>query len=252
MVVESLLKGKPAAGTMLRLVRNPAVSLVAANAGLDFVMMDMEHSSYSFETVSDAASMARARGISLFVRVPELAKGYVSRALDCGVEGVMVPMIKDAAEARMLASWAKYAPLGDRGVSGNGAHSGYVDIGAKSPEFMAATNPRVLVIAQIELVSAVEDVDAIAAVDGIDALLIGPADLSASLGVPSEFNHPKMDEAIGKVAAACKKHGKVFGMHAAEPLLRKWIPSGLALRMIGMDIAMLTKAMSEVAKIKEV
>jgi len=175
----------------------------------------------------------------------------VSRALDCGATGGMVPMIKNAAAAKLLAGWSKYAPVGVRGLGGNSAHSDYRDVGGDSVRFMAETNPKVLTIAQIELESAVEDADAIAAVDGIDALLIGPADLSISLGVSGEFNHPKMDEAIGKVAAACKKHGKVFGMHAAEPLIRKWIPQGLTLRMSLMDVGILLKGMAEISKLRD-
>ena len=251
MAVEKLRKGEPVAGTMVRMVRNPAIVLVAAQAGLDFIMFDMEHGAYNYETIADAASLARAKGIGCFVRVPELAKGNVSRALDCGVTGVMVPMIKDAEDAKLLAGWAKYAPVGGRGFGGSGAHTQYADAGGKAPQFMAEENPRILTIAQIELACAVDDVDAIAAVDGIDALLIGPADLSISLGVPGDFNNPKMDEAIGKVAAAAKKHGKVFGMHAGEALLRKWIPKGLNLRMSLMDINMLLKAMGEVAKLRD-
>jgi 2-keto-3-deoxy-L-rhamnonate aldolase RhmA len=251
MAVEKLRKGEPVAGTMVRMIRNPAVTLIAAKAGLDFVMFDMEHGSYNFETLADAASMARAEGLGFFVRVPELSKGNVSRALDCGVTGVMVPMIKNAEDAKLLAGWAKYAPTGVRGFGGSGAHTEYADAGGRAPAFMAEENPRVLTIAQIELACAVDDVDAIAAVDGIDALLIGPADLSISLGVPGEFNHPKMDEAIGKVADAAKKHGKAFGMHAGEALLRKWIPRGLNLRMSLMDINMLLKAMGEVAKLRD-
>jgi 2-keto-3-deoxy-L-rhamnonate aldolase RhmA len=252
MTVEKLRRGEPVAGTMIRMIRNPAIALTAANAGLDFIMFDMEHGSYDFQTIADASSMARARGLDCFVRVPELSKGNVSRALDCGVTGVMVPMIKDAEDAKLLAGWAKYAPTGVRGFGGSGAHTGYADAGGRAVAFMAEENPRVLAIAQIELACAVEDVDAIAAVDGIDALLIGPADLSISLGVPGDFNHPKMDEAIGKVAAAAKKHGKVFGMHAGDALLRKWIPKGLTLRMSLMDINMLLKAMGEVAKLRDI
>ncbi|MDD3930424.1 MAG: aldolase/citrate lyase family protein, partial [Sphaerochaeta sp.] len=95
MTVKDLKQGKAAVGTMVRMVRNPAIVLVAANAGLDFVMFDMEHGAFSFETIADASSLARAKGIECFVRVPELSKGNVSRALDCGVTGVMVPMVKN-------------------------------------------------------------------------------------------------------------------------------------------------------------
>jgi len=250
MVVEKLKGGEAIVGTMIRAVRNPAIALMAANAGLDFFMLDMEHSAYSFETLADVASLSRAKGVGCFVRVPELAKGYVSRALDCGATGVMVPMIKNGEEAAKLAGWSKFPPIGVRGLGGVSTHSDYRDIGGISGEFMAETNPKILTIAQIELACAIDNIDEIAAVDGIDALLIGPADLSISYGIPGEFNHPKMDEAISKVAVACKKHGKIFGMHAAESLVRKWMHLGLTLRMSSMDISLLTKGMAEIAKLK--
>jgi 2-keto-3-deoxy-L-rhamnonate aldolase RhmA len=251
MAVKELREGKAVVGTMIRMVRNPAIVSVASNAGLDFVMFDMEHGAFSFETLSDAASLSRSLGIDCFVRVPELSKGNVSRALDCGVTGVMVPMIRNAEDAELFALWAKYAPIGGRGFGGNGAHTAYRDEGGSSVAFMQSENPRILTIAQIELAEAIDNIEAIAAVEGIDALLIGPADLSNSLGVPGEFNHPKMDEAIEKVAKAAKDHGKIFGFHAAEALTRKWIPYGLQLRMNGMDINLLLKGMSEITKLRD-
>lgn len=246
-----LRNGKASVGTMIRMVRNPAIVLVAANAGLDFVMFDMEHGAFSFETIADAASLARAKGIECFVRVPELSKGNVSRALDCGVTGVMVPMLRNAEEARNFANWAKFAPVGKRGLGGNGAHTEYLDASKNSEVFMREQNSCVLTIAQIELSEAIDNIEEIAEVEGIDALLIGPADLSNSLGVSGQFNHPKMDEAIAKVAAAAKKNHKVFGFHAGEELTRKWIPSGLTLRMSQMDINLLAKGMSEILSLKE-
>ncbi|HHT80536.1 MAG: aldolase/citrate lyase family protein [Sphaerochaeta sp.] len=251
MAINKLRDGKAVVGTMIRMVRNPAIVLVAANAGLDFIMFDMEHGAYSFETIADAASLARAEGIECFVRVSELSKGTVSRALDCGVTGVMVPMIRNADDARLLAGWAKFAPIGERGLGGNGAHTEYHDEGGNSSSFMKKSNSKVVTIAQIELSEAIDNIDSIAAVEGIDALLIGPADLSNSLGVSGQFNHPKMDEAIQKVADAAKKYGKVFGFHAGEELIRKWIPAGLTLRMSQMDINLLLSGMSAITKLRD-
>lgn len=251
MSIQEVRDGKVVVGTMIRMVRNSAIVLVAANAGLDFVMFDMEHGAFNFETIADAASLARAKGIECFVRVPELSKGNVSRALDCGVTGVMVPMIRTANDAKLFAGWAKYAPIGERGLGGNGAHTEYHDEGSNSEAFMPSENARVLTIAQIELSEAIDNIDAIAAVDGIDALLIGPADLSNSLGVSGQFNHPKMDAAIQKVADAAKKHGKVFGFHAGDELVRKWIPAGLTLRMSLMDINLLLKGMQAITKLRD-
>ena len=251
MSIKELRNGKAIVGTMIRLIRNPAIVLVAANAGLDFVMYDMEHGSYSFESIADAATLAKTRGIDCFVRVPELSKGNISRALDCGVTGVMVPMIRDAEEARKFANWAKYAPIGERGFGSNGPHTEYRNAAKDSENFMQNENPRVLTIAQIELSEAIDNIEEIAAVEGIDVLLIGPADLSNSLGITGQFNHPKMDEAISKVAAAAKNHQKIFGFHAGEELIRKWIPSGLTLIMSMLDINFLEIGMSAITSIRE-
>jgi len=251
MSIKELRNGKATVGTMIRLIRNPAIVLVAANAGLDFVMFDMEHGSYSFETIADASTLARTKGIECFVRVPELSKGNISRALDCGVTGVMVPMIRNAEEAQKFANWAKYAPIGERGFGSNGPHTEYKNAGKDSGAFMQAENQRVLTIAQIELSEAIDNIEAIAAIPGIDALLIGPADLSNSLGVAGQFNHPKMDDAIGKVAAAAKKYQKIFGFHAAEELTRKWIPAGLTLRMSMMDLNFLASGMQELNSLRD-
>ncbi|MGE4585083.1 MAG: HpcH/HpaI aldolase/citrate lyase family protein [Sphaerochaeta sp.] len=235
---------------MIRMIRNPAIVLIAANAGLDFVMFDMEHGAFNFETLSDASSLARSKGIECFVRVPELSKGNVSRALDCGVTGVMVPMIHNGEEAQKLADWAKYAPLGKRGFGGSGAHTAYLDA-SKNPEaYMAEENKKVLAIAQIELKEAIDNIEEIAKVPGIDVLLIGPADLSNSLGVSGQFNHPSMDAAIEKVAAAAQKYHKIFAFHAGKELIRKWSDRNLTFRMSMMDINLLTKGMTELTDLR--
>lgn len=251
MAVKELRSGEAVVGTMIRMVRNPGIVLLAANAGLDFIMFDMEHGAFNFETIADAASMARTQGIDCFVRVPELSKGNVSRCLDCGVTGIMVPMIRNGEEAQKLANWAKFAPIGERGLGGNGAHTGYLDASKDPLTFMEEENKKILTIAQIELKEAIEHIDEIASVEGIDALLIGPADLSNSYGISGQFNHPIMDEAIQKVADAAKQHGKVFGFHAGEALTRKWIPSGLKLRMSNMDINLLANAMKEINSLRD-
>lgn len=247
-----LLEGKAVAGTMIRLIRTPAIALVAKEAGLDFFMFDLEHGPITFETVSDAASLARAAGIDCYVRVPELTKGYVSRALDCGVTGVMVPMIKNGDEARAFVHWAKYQPIGKRGLGGWAAHTDYRDASSGGQAFLDETNAHILTIAQIELAEAIDAIDDIAAVEGLDALLVGPADLSNSLGIGGQFNHPLMDEAIAKVAQAATRHDKVFGIHSGEELLKKWIPSGCILRMNSMDITLLCDGMRSIGRLRDV
>ena len=246
--VKELRAGGRAVGTMVRLVRNPGVAWIAKQAGLDFIMLDLEHGSSSLETLADVAASARGAGIEIFVRVPELAKGYVSRALDCGCSAVMVPMVESAQQAELLARWCKFAPMGKRGLSSVGIHTGFAPVpGGEASEFMAGANNHVLAIAQIETAAAIEAIEGIAAVPGIDALLIGPNDLAVSLGYPGDLQHREVLAAIDKVAEAADRHGKIFGIHGPDALMERYLCKGLRLIMSKLDINMLLAAMEQIA-----
>ncbi len=247
MAVQELRKGEKIVGTMVRMVRNPAIAQIASEAGLDFIMLDMEHGPYSMETFSDIAKVARSIGLGIFVRVPELSRGYVSRIMDAGADGVMVPMVGSQEEAEALASWARYAPIGNRGLSSSGTFTSFSGVGSDVPAFMAEQNKSTLAIAQIETKEGIENIEAIAAVEGIDVLLLGPNDLSISLGVPGEVMGDTVQAAIAKVADAAEKNGKVFAMHAGAALLEKWIPRGMQMIMESLDINVLKSGFSTIA-----
>jgi 2-keto-3-deoxy-L-rhamnonate aldolase RhmA len=233
---------------MVRMTRNPGIAWVAVQAGLDFIMLDLEHGPGSLETLADAAGIGRGAGVEVFVRVPELAKGYVSRALDCGCSGVMVPMIGSRQQAELLAGWCKYAPDGKRGLGGVGTHTNFAVVKPReAPEFMAAANQQVLAIAQIETAEAIESIEEIAAVSGVDALLIGPNDLAVSLGHAGDLQNPEVLAAIDRVARAAERHGRIFGMHGPDALMERYLDRGLRLIMSGLDINMLLAAMGEIA-----
>jgi 4-hydroxy-2-oxoheptanedioate aldolase len=246
MSVKALKSGKRIVGTMIRMVRNPAIARVAAHAGLDFVMFDMEHGSYTLDSLSDIFAVARAAGLSGFVRVPELTKGYVSRVMDAGAVGVMVPMLESVEQAKAFVDWAKFAPVGKRGFGSAGGHTNFA-AASDAVGFMKTANEETLTIAQIETTQAVERIDAIAAVEGIDALLIGPNDLAISLGYPGDLMNKAVTGAITKVAESARKHGKIFGMHGPDPLTEMFIPHGLGLLMSGLDHGMLLNGMKAVA-----
>jgi 2-keto-3-deoxy-L-rhamnonate aldolase RhmA len=249
MTVQKLREGKRVVGTMVRMVRNPAIAAVARNAGLDFIMLDLEHGPYSMETVEDLFKMGRALRLGCFVRVPELAKGYVSRALDCGATGVMVPMLESVEQAHLLVRWAKYPPLGGRGFGGMGGHTDFIGIGPdQTASFMAKANVDTLTIAQIETAQAIQNIDAIAAVPGIDALLIGPNDLAISMGCAGDLLGDTLDKSIAKVAEAAKKHGKTFGMHGPDGLTDRWLPRGLTLVMSSQDTSVLTAGLKAISQ----
>lgn len=218
---EKMKAGQKVYGTMLRVSRNPAVCYLAKNASLDYVMYDCEHSNYSYETLHDLFIMGRALGLNGLLRVPQLSKDHLSRSLDCGAIGAMVPMTETVEQAEEIVHWSKYSPLGARGYGSGCAHTDYVG-GGKHTEVMEASNKKIISIAQIESKLAVDNADRIAAVKGIDVLLIGPNDLSISLGIPGDVMNPVELDAIAHVAACCKKHGKFFGLHAGLKLLEKF------------------------------
>lgn len=218
---EKMLSGQKVYGTMIRLQRNPAVVFYAKNAGLDFLMYDCEHGAFNFETLHDLFITGNAMGFPGLLRVAESTKDWISRALDMGASGMLVPMTETAEQAREIVRWSKYAPIGERGFGTALAHSDYV-MGGRHTDVMRINNEKVLSIAQIETRLGVDNAEAIAGTEGIDALLIGPNDLSIALGFPGELMHPVELEAIAHVAAACRKHGKGFGVHAGAAMHEKF------------------------------
>ena len=241
---EKMKSGQKIYGTMLRVSRNPAVCYLAKNAGLDYVMFDCEHSNYSYESLHDMFIMGNALGLNGLLRVPQLSKDHISRALDCGAAGAMVPMTDTLEQAEEIVRWSKYAPLGGRGYGSGGANTDYVG-GGKHSEVMEATNKKIVSIAQIETKLAVDNADKIAAVRGIDVLLIGPNDLSISLGIPGDLMNPIELDAITHVAASCKKHGKFFGLHAGLNLLEKF-SDDLSFVMSKTDTDILAEGFSQI------
>jgi 2-keto-3-deoxy-L-rhamnonate aldolase RhmA len=245
--VERLKNGEKICGTLVRMTRNPAVALIAKTAKLDFLLFDMEHGPYSIETLSDIAKVSRAANVGIFARVPALDKSYISRSLDAGIEGIMVPMINTAAQAKAFVDLARYTPIGERGLGSNGGLSDFSGMGGKTTlDFMADQNFKTLTIVQIETAEAVDNVDEIAAVNGIDALLIGPNDLSISLGIPGEIMSEKLHRAIETVVRAAERHKKFFSLHGGMPLLQKW-KGRMHLLMASIDIDIITRGFSSLA-----
>ncbi|MDW7657475.1 MAG: aldolase/citrate lyase family protein [Bacillota bacterium] len=241
-----ILSGQKVHGTMIRLQRNPAIAMIAREAGLDFLMYDCEHGTYTIENLHDLFVTGNAMGFPSFVRVPQLSKDWVSRVLDAGATGVMVPMTETARQAAEIVKWSKYTPLGDRGYGSGLAHTNYT-VG-RHTEVMKAKNDEVIAIAQIESRLAVDNADAIAGTDGIDVLLIGPNDLSISLGIPGDLMNPIELEAIAHVAAACKKYGKSFGIHAG-PQIHQLFHADETFMMFGTDFDLLSAGCRDIKRV---
>lgn len=237
-------EGKKVAGTFVRIERNPAMFYIAKEAGLDCVVFDSEHGAYTMETLHDLFTVANSLEIPAIARIPEGTKDFVSRTLDAGASGVLVPMVGSAEYARQIAFYAKYPGIGGRGYTSSSGHTQYTAF-AEHTELMEEANSRVMVIVQIETVDGLANVDEIAAVEGVDMLFIGPNDLSVALGIPGKLTDPKELEAIKKVSDAAKRHGKLFGMAAGAGLCELF-KDELDLFVIGADAAFMFAGMKNV------
>ena len=204
-------RGEVQIGTWITMVRTPAVLTLLRAAGLDFARVDMEHSSFSMETVADMAMLARALEFPLVVRPPEGNREWITRLLDAGVWNLHVPQVDTPEQAAEVAACARYAPLGERGMYGFGPHTMYETV--PPAEHMAHANARVHVTAMLESKRAFDYLDEIASVPGIDALTIGPTDLAQNLGVlGTPAQKPTLLEYRQRLAAAARKHGKAVAM----------------------------------------
>ena len=214
-VKRALARGETAIGTMVFEFRTPGIGRIAAAAGAEFAIFDMEHTGWSDETIGMLIATSRAADLVPMVRVPTTLYHLLSRPLDLGAMGLMVPMVETAEQARSIVDFAKYPPLGKRGAAFGVAHDDYLsgDVTAK----IASANAEGMVIAQIETARGVENVDAIAATDGVDVLWIGHFDLTNSLGIPGQFSHPTYLQAVDRVVAACERHGKAAGFMVSSP-----------------------------------
>jgi len=207
--LKALTRGGLSVGHFIVEFATPGIGHLMKNAGCDYVLFDMEHSGFSLETVKAAVRFMEAADLPMIVRPPSGNYHHIARVLDAGAEGVMVPMVNNAAEARAIVDAVKYAPDGNRGVALGIAHDGY-RTGAVA-DTLAAANRRTTIFAQIETAAGAENAEEIAAVPGIDCLWVGHFDLSASLGVPGDFDHPSFKAAIERTIAAARKHGKATG-----------------------------------------
>jgi 2-dehydro-3-deoxyglucarate aldolase/4-hydroxy-2-oxoheptanedioate aldolase len=180
-----------------------------AEAGSEFVIFDMEHTGWSVESIRGLLAATPRDEIVPMVRVPAKDYHFSARVLDMGSLGIMVPMVETREEAEHLVQFTKYPPVGRRGAAFGIAHDDYTtgEVGEK----MKSANKEVLLIAQIETATGLENVDQIAAVDGIDVLWIGQFDLSTSLGIPGQFEHADFQDGLKKVVEAAENHGKTAG-----------------------------------------
>lgn len=233
---QRLLSGEKLIGTLSALPSSEVVELLSLT-GFDWLFLDAEHGAYGPETI--IRLLQAAGNCPCLVRIPEINTGWIKKVLDAGAGGIIVPQVRTVEDVLQVITFSKYTPIGQRGVGLGRAH-GY---GSQFSEYLQNGNAQTVIVIQAETREAIINIDSIAAVPEVDAVLIGPYDLSASLGVTGQIDHPSVLEAIAKVRSSCLKHNKrlgIFGVTSAS--VRPYREQDFTLITVGVDSVFLHSA----------
>jgi len=242
-----LQAGQPVVGTMIQEVASPFIVHALANAGFDFVYVDMEHGRFGLESAVDLLQIIRLTNMAPLVRVPDNQYYWIARLLDAGAQGVMIPRVETRQQAEAAVQSIRYPPVGQRGLAVARGHNDYKRQDALT--FAQEANRENLLIVQIESKSAVANVDEIISVPGVDVALIGPGDLAQSLGISLKMDHPDMLAAIETVVAACKRHNVIAGLHVGDlKAIKHWSQNGISLLSGSSDLDILLDGSIQVCK----
>ena len=217
---------------------HPSIAEIMAAAGFDWLVLDMEHSVLELSEVQSIIQVLDGKQCPAIVRLTSNHPDQIKRVMDAGATGVMVPMIKSAADAKAAIDGVYYPPRGQRGV-GLARAQGY---GNSFQAYRQWLDENAVIVVMIEHVDAVKAIDSILAVPGIDAYIIGPYDLSGSMGRPGDLNHPDVQAAIAQVLEAGRRANKPGGIHVIEPdpeALQQRIQAGFNFLGYGLDIRIL-------------
>ena len=237
-VKQALAEGKLQLGTGFGQLRSPEVAKILAAAGFHWAFIDTEHGGFDLETVQDICRTSVMVGLSPIVRVADLQYSLVARALDCGAQGVIFPRVESVELLERAVSWTKFPPVGVRGYGLAATQTDYEKV--TMPQVIEHMNANTMVVMQIESQLAFDRREELLAVPGIDTVMVGPADLSISLGVPGNFEHPKMVSTIEAIIETCVRRGITPGIQTRSPsLARFWKERGMRFLGSNNDTGML-------------
>ena len=246
-IKSALERGDTLIGTFVMEFAVPSIATILASAGADFIIVDLEHTTFTIETVGRIIRAARGSNLPSIVRVPAIERHFISRALDAGASGVMVPRVESRADVEKIVRWAKYAPEGDRGVPFGIGHTDYGDFRRlDGVKYTQQANQEIFIIGQIETAPAVEHLGEILDSGGLDAVFIGPYDLSTSMGVSGQLEHPVVVECIEDIISQAKARQVALGSYVNDfESGKRWLEAGVQLIACGNDAFLITCKFSE-------
>ena len=234
---------RPLLGTFISM-SSPQVAEIVSDSGFDLVIIDMEHSPFTIDSVQNSLQVMGDK-IMKIVRVPGNDEIWIKRVLDTGCDGILVPMVNTAADALKVVQSSKYPLVGKRSVGLARAH-GY---GATFSEYIEKANGELVIMIQIEHKEGIRNIDEILKVEGIDSIFIGPYDLSASMGLTGQLSHPDVKAAISIIKEKCLKAGLPYGIYCSSTYIAvSEINDGCIFPCIGVDSAILLNSYKDMVK----
>jgi 4-hydroxy-2-oxoheptanedioate aldolase len=218
---------------------SPLVAEICAGSGLDWLLIDMEHSPNGLESVLAQLQAVSAYPVAPLVRVPIGDVVTIKQVLDVGAQNILVPMISSAAEAETVVAAVRYPPRGTRGVGSALARSARWN---RVDGYLEDADGHVSLFVQIETAAGVDAAAAIAAVDGVDGVFVGPSDLAASMGLLGQQTHPEVVAAVLRAFEAVRNAGKSVGVNAFDPATaQNYLDSGASFVLVGADVTLLAR-----------
>ena len=245
-VKQALREGRLQLGTNFGHFRSTEVPRILTTAGFHWAFIDCEHGVFDIETVYDLCRTSVVCGLSPVVRVASLEYDLIARALDCGAEGIIFPRVESIELLKQAISWTKFPPVGVRGYGLAAVHLNYAN--ASIADAIDHMNKEIMVVLQIETVKAFEMRNELLSVKGVDTVMVGPADLSISLGVPGDFQNPKMVTTMEAIVESCNSHGVHPGTQTRTVGLGKfWKERGMKFLGCSSDISMMLESAKSIA-----
>jgi len=237
---QTLKSGLPTVGSWMQ-IPSPSLAELMGAAGYDWVAIDREHGSIGLSVMADVCRALELNGTVPLARVAENSCTEIKQVIEAGCRGIIVPMIESRADLENAVAWAKYPPKGRRGVGFSRANL----FGQRFSNHFPVFNDESIVVAQIESIGAINALEDILSVPDLDAVIVGPYDLSASMGITGQFGDPRFTEALNRVRDLARKHAVPMGIHVVQPdpaLLRAKIAEGYQFIAYGIDAVFVSKS----------
>ena len=243
---EAIKEGKIVLGPFMKFT-DPAAVEIMGFAGFDFVIIDAEHGPISTESAQNMIRAAESVNITPVIRVGNNDEALILRALDIGAQGIEIPQVNSKSDAMRAVKSVKYSPQGERGVCRYVRTANYSSM--DKFKYFKYANKETMIIAHIEGVEGINNLDKILSVPGIDIIFIGPYDLSQSLGIPGEVNHPLVTEKMKEVVSKCKENKIAVGTFADDvETAKSWISLGVQYMSFSVDVGILYEASKQIVE----